>query len=84
MAWGDPDLLSKSDALRFQWPSIGKGWEAGLLAFTRSRITSTQPYDGGEIQLLSDVLILPNVSVITAAGTKDNVIPSRNTKYNVK
>ena len=80
LAWGDPDLLSKSDALRYQWPSIGTGWEEGLLAFTRSRITSTQSYNGGEIQLLSDVLRLPNISVIIAAGTKDNAIHWKNAR----
>jgi len=80
LAWGDPDILSKSDALRYKWPSIGTGWEEGLLAFTRSRITSTQSYNGGEIQLLSDVLRLPNVSVIITAGTKDNVIHLKNAR----
>ena len=75
LAWGNPGLLSKSDALRFQWPSIGKGWEKGLLAFTRSRLSSTQSYAGGEIHLFSDVLSLPNTSVVIASGTKDNIIP---------
>jgi pimeloyl-ACP methyl ester carboxylesterase len=75
LAWGNPDLLTESDALRFQWPSIGLGWESGLLAFTRSRIGSICSYDGGEQKLLDDIAKLPNTSIIIVHGTKDPVIP---------
>ena len=77
LAWGNPNLVSESDALRFQWPSIGLGWESGLLAFTRSRISSICSYKGGEFKLLDDVLKLPNTSLVIVHGTKDPVIPIR-------
>lgn len=75
LAWGDPNRLRESDVLRFQWPSIGKGWESGLLSFTRSRIASSCAYRGGEVQLLCDVLRLPNTRVILVQGTKDPIVP---------
>mmetsp|Transcript_14897 Transcript_14897/g.28006 ORF Transcript_14897/g.28006 Transcript_14897/m.28006 type:complete len:595 (+) Transcript_14897:342-2126(+) len=75
LAWGDPNRLTETDVLRFQWPSIGKGWEGGLLSFTRSRITSSCAYRGGEVQLLCDVLNLPNTRVIIVQGTKDSIVP---------
>lgn len=73
--WGNPDLLTDTDVLRFEWPSVCKGWESALLAFTRSRLKATCNYDGGEIKLLSDVLKRPNTSVTIIHGTKDKVIP---------
>ena len=75
MAWGNPSLVSESDALRFEWPSIGRGWEKGLLAFTRSRISSVCSYSGGELKLLDDVIKLPKTSLIIVHGTKDPVVP---------
>jgi pimeloyl-ACP methyl ester carboxylesterase len=76
LAWGDPNRLTETDVLRFQWPSIGKGWESGLLSFTRSRIASSCAYRGGEVQLLCDVLSLPNTRVILVQGTKDPIVPA--------
>lgn len=75
LAWGNPDLVTASDALRFQWPSITVGWEHGLLAFTRSRLFSILSYKGGEQKLLEDVAKLPNTSIIIVHGSKDPVIP---------
>ena len=80
MAWGNPDRVTESDALRFQWPSISKGWERGLLAFTRSRISSICSYDGGEQKLLDDVIKLPNVHVVVVHGTNDPVISISSSK----
>lgn len=77
LAWGDPNLLTEDDALRYKWPSIGLGWERGLLAFTRSRLTSTSRYDGRELDLLSEVIESPNTKVIIVHGSKDRVIPVR-------
>ncbi len=77
LSWGDPNLVTESDALRFQWPSIGLGWESGLLAFTRSRISSVCSYYGGELKLLDDVIQLPNTSLLILHGSKDPVIPVR-------
>jgi len=75
--WGDPEKLSDTDALRFQWPSIGQGWENGLLAFTRSRLFSICPYSGGELQLLKHVAKMKNTKVIIVQGTNDPVVPLR-------
>jgi len=33
-------------------------------------------YPGGDLQLLSDVLQIPNVKVIVVHGTKDAIVPS--------
>ncbi|KAL3789418.1 hypothetical protein HJC23_001966 [Cyclotella cryptica] len=67
-AWGDPKRLTDSDVLRFQWPSIGKGWERGLISFARGAQSSD------DAQLLRDVLNLPNTTVLLLYGTKDNVV----------
>ena len=75
MVWGNPSLLSDTDALRFQWPSIGRGWEKGLLAFTRSRVSSTCYYNGGELQLLQDVADMDKTKVIIVHGTLDPLVP---------
>jgi len=80
LAWGNPSLVSDTDAKRFQWPSIGRGWESGLLSFTRSRIASTCAYKGGEIQLLSDVLDSPHTKVVICHGTSDPIVPLSMTK----
>lgn len=67
-AWGDPKRLTPSDVLRFQWPSIGKGWERGLLSFSRA----IQSED--DVALLKRVVNLPNVTVVMVYGSKDNVV----------
>jgi len=66
---------SDGERLAFQWPSIAFGWEAGLLAFAKSRLLSVCPYNGGELDLLDDVLRLPEVSLLIIHGTKDSVVP---------
>lgn len=80
LAWGDPDVVTRSDALRFQWPSIVLGWECGLLAFTRSRLFSKCNYPDGELKLLDDVIKLPNTSVVIVHGSKDPVVPVANSR----
>lgn len=75
LAWGDPDCLTRSDVLRFQWPSVGLGWEKGLLCFTRARIAGSCDYPGGDLHLLRDVLALPNTSVTIISGGGDSVVP---------
>lgn len=67
-AWGDPKRLSDSDVLRFQWPSIGKGWERGLISFARAAQSSD------DADLLSQIASLPDTTVIIVYGTKDNVV----------
>lgn len=70
--WGDPKRLRDSDVLRFQWPSIGAGWERGLLQFARA----AQNYKEDDKALLRNVLELPNTTVVIVLGSKDKVIPS--------
>lgn len=72
LAWGDADRLSDSDVLRFQWPSIGQGWERGLLSFSRAQFSV--PSDSTDAQLLGKVLARPHTSVAVIYGTKDNII----------
>ncbi|KAL7506243.1 hypothetical protein ACHAXN_003522 [Cyclotella atomus] len=67
-AWGDPRRLSDSDVMRFQWPSIGRGWERGLISFGRA----VQSSDDAE--LLRQVADLPDTTVVIVYGTKDNVV----------
>ena len=77
VVWGNPSDVSDADGLRFQWPAIGRGWETGLLAFTRSRLFNIDAYAGGDAALLSDVLDLPDIKVIVVAGGSDKIIPPR-------
>jgi len=74
-AWGDPSLVSDNDVLRYRWPSISKGWEEGLVNFSRERFSGAATYRGGDVKLLSDVVNLPNTKVYIIHGTKDKVIP---------
>lgn len=61
--------------LTFQWPAICHGWEKGILAFAKSRTLSVCPYAGGELELLNDVLMLPEVSLCIIHGTNDTLVP---------
>lgn len=73
-AWGDPTALKDSDVLRYQWPSIGEGWERGLLKFASAQRRSD------DVGLLRQVLLLPNTSVSIIVGEKDRVIPVKITQ----
>jgi len=75
LAWGDPNRLSDSDILRFQWPSIGKGWEKGLINFTRSKLPSSpSPYALNDGQLLREVSNQKDTKVVIVYGSKDRVV----------
>ena len=86
MVWGDPKKVSDSDALRFQWPSIGSGWERGLLEFARAQGSSSSggtifaseedDDDDDDVTLLRKVLDLPDTTVAVILGSKDKVIPT--------
>lgn len=69
--WGDPRLVSDSDALRFQWPSIGAGWEYGLLRFARA-MKSVSDED-----LVRRVATRPNTRIVVILGSRDKVIPRK-------
>ena len=71
LVWGG-DSLSDNDVLRYQWPAIGKGWERGLLRFSRAQFL---PSELSDQELLSRVLELPSVeSVHVIVGVKDKVL----------
>lgn len=76
-AWGDAARLKDTDVLRFQWPSIHKGWEAGLTRFARAQTRSFPDDDLGimpDEELLIRVLALPNTTVEVILGGKDRVV----------
>jgi pimeloyl-ACP methyl ester carboxylesterase len=69
--WGDPRLVSDSDAQRFQWPSIGAGWEDGLLRFARA-MKSVSDKD-----LVRRVASRPNTRIVVILGSHDKVVPRK-------
>lgn len=76
MAWGDAKKLKDSDVLRFQWPSIGKGWEDGLLTFSSAAMT--QPTSISDNQLLEEVLKEEtNATVTIILSSRDKVVQSK-------
>lgn len=74
LAWGDPKKVSDSDALRFQWPSIGAGWERGLIKFAQAQARPTLLTDS---ELLQEVLKLENTTVAVIYGSNDRVVSSK-------
>lgn len=72
-AWGDPNRLTDSDVLRFQWPSIGKGWEGGLINFSRSKLYDSVSTLDDE-QLLREIANLKYTKVVVVYGSRDRVI----------
>jgi pimeloyl-ACP methyl ester carboxylesterase len=75
--WGDANRLSDSDVLRFQWPSIGAGWERGLLSYTLAQAQQGSSDGISDEQLMERVLKLPNTTVNVIRGEKDIVVPKR-------
>jgi pimeloyl-ACP methyl ester carboxylesterase len=73
-AWGDAKRLKDSDVLRFQWPSIGLGWERGLLDFATSR-WKVPSYQSDQ-DLLRAVLESPNVEIVhVIVSSNDKIVP---------
>lgn len=65
--------------MRFQWPSIGAGWERGLFHFARAQSRGGEAPDDRleDNALLRQVLELPNTKVVVVLGSSDKVIPSK-------
>ncbi|KAL7544131.1 hypothetical protein ACHAWF_007518 [Thalassiosira exigua] len=74
LAWGDPSGLSDSDVLRFRWPSVGKGWERGLVDFTRAKLRSSRSGAPDDATLLRRVTELEDVRVAIVFGSRDRVV----------
>jgi pimeloyl-ACP methyl ester carboxylesterase len=78
LAWGDSGRLKDADVLRFQWPSIHRGWETGLIRFARAQSAAFAKDElrfSTDDELLSRVLALPNTRVNVLVGGKDRVVP---------
>jgi len=73
LAWGEPKRLSDTDVLRFQWPSIGKGWEVGLLDFSRAQFRYGAT-SASLKKLMTQVLQLPNTTVDVILAANDRVV----------
>ncbi|CAJ1893662.1 unnamed protein product [Cylindrotheca closterium] len=75
--WGDKSRLRDNDVLRFQWPSVGLGWERGILEFARAQLSA---FDEEDLQddrtLLRRVMDMPNTKVMVILGGSDRVIPA--------
>ncbi|KAL3764463.1 hypothetical protein ACHAW5_000127 [Stephanodiscus triporus] len=75
LAWGDPNRLSDADVLRFQWPSVGKGWEEGLINFSRSRVLLSPPANAlDDGRLFREVARLRDTRMVIMYGSKDRVV----------
>ena len=72
--WGNPKKVTESDVLRFQWPSIGAGWERGLIDFARAQGLPSSETDES---LLQKVVDLPNTKVFVVLGSEDRITPSK-------
>uniref|UniRef100_A0A7S2YTM6 AB hydrolase-1 domain-containing protein n=1 Tax=Entomoneis paludosa TaxID=265537 RepID=A0A7S2YTM6_9STRA len=71
LAWGDASRLKDSDVLRFQWPALGKGWEKGMIKFTRAQLI---PMEVSDRDLVKQVLALPNTTVDVIYGGSDPIV----------
>ena len=76
-AWGDPDQVNEdSDILRYSWPSIGYGWEKGILKFAGAQVLSADDELDDDYLLMRKVLQLPHTKVLIVLGSRDMVIPT--------
>ena len=89
MAWGDSKKVLDGDVLRFQWPSIGYGWEDGMLRFASamsSMTSSSNPSSTmSDRELVERVLLQTsnnhdNTVMTVILGGKDKVVSSRAVK----
>ena len=83
--WGDPSKVTEdSDVLRYSWPSIGYGWEEGILKFASAQVLPTDDPLDDDLILMRRVLDLPNTKVIIVLGSNDKVIPTRSVENFLK
>ena len=77
-AWGDPKKVTDgSDVLRYSWPSVGYGWEEGILKFGGAQVLPADDEMDDDFLLMRRVLKLPHTKVLIILGSKDIVIPTR-------
>jgi pimeloyl-ACP methyl ester carboxylesterase len=83
--WGDPNKVNEnSDVLRYSWPSIGHGWEEGILNFAGAQVLSADDELDDDFLLLRKVLDLPHTKVLIVLGSRDKVIPTKSVVAFVK
>eukprot|EP00536_Pseudo-nitzschia_multiseries_P011905 jgi/Psemu1/326637/estExt_fgenesh1_pg.C_4320004 len=76
-AWGDPSVVTEdSDVLRYSWPSIGRGWEDGILNFAGAQALPREDELDDDVVLFRRVLELPKTRVLVVLGAKDRVVPT--------
>jgi len=84
--------LNENILTKYRWPSVLKGWERGILLFSkaqfqslkRTKLPSSNKLDDiqnkSPMELLQLVTTLPNTKVVIVHGTKDFVVPLRNSQ----
>ncbi|MGK3751323.1 MAG: pimeloyl-ACP methyl ester carboxylesterase, partial [Bacillariaceae sp.] len=77
LAYGNKETVTESDAMRYAWPSIGHGWEDGLLNFAAAQQMPQEDELDDDVELMRRVLELPNTKVVIILGSKDKVVPSK-------
>ena len=77
LAYGNKNTVTDSDVLRYAWPSIGHGWEDGLLNFAAAQQMPQEDELDDDIKLMRRVLELPNTKVVIILGSKDKIVPSK-------
>jgi pimeloyl-ACP methyl ester carboxylesterase len=77
LAYGNKNTVTDSDVLRYAWPSIGYGWEDGLLNFAAAQQMPQEDELDDDVKLMRRVLELPNTKVVIILGSKDKVVPSK-------
>ena len=76
LAWGDPKRVLDGDVLRFQWPSIGLGWEDGILKFCTAMLRQTHFTD----RELVEQVLNSGATIKVIVGGKDRVVSARHVK----
>jgi len=80
-AWGDPSCVTEdSDVLRYSWPSIGAGWEDGILNFAAAQGLPQEDDLDDDALLFQRVLELPRTKVLVVLGARDRVVPTASVK----
>jgi pimeloyl-ACP methyl ester carboxylesterase len=76
-AWGNSSKVQEhSEVLRYSWPSIGSGWEDGLLRFAKAQMLPMENELDDDLVAFRKVLEDPNAQILIVLGSKDKVVPT--------
>ncbi|GMI30024.1 hypothetical protein TrCOL_g10873 [Triparma columacea] len=83
-AWGDGSKVTDEEVNLYRYPSVGKGWERGLLKFTAAQARGEGRFvaeggRGGDGELLLEVCKACD-EVVILHGKKDGIVPVRNSR----